>query len=377
MFNAKLIKYALATVIAAAGVFSFSAYADGFAVEEPADSTAAAAPEETTAPTPFNAPRYFNPVPPRHDNPTDSPGAWEVYPSPTTRDLYCVDFVDANNGWAGGRSVALRYRNGTWSEIPGHSGHVFDDIDMLSLNDGWAVGWDGNKEKPAIWRWNGSDWKEFQLVTGAIKGVFMLDPNHGWISGNGYFLRYNGANWVWGGSAPRYMYGIYMFSGTSGWSVGSRGTIMHRVGSSWMQVPGNSDWTLARVWMLSGTEGWACGYKRSIERGMLLKCAGVIWTEYRIYDNVRSIAEINIYQYNFGWCVGWTKTSPPYGAFIAYFDGADWNPVIAPTNKALMGIEILDRDEAWIVGEAGIILKYKPNVGVTPSSVGKIKARYR
>jgi hypothetical protein len=326
---------------------------------------------------PFMAPRYFNPTPPREDNPTNPPGTWEVYPSPTTQPLTCVDFVDANNGWAGGRSVALRYRNGTWSEIPGHSGHVFTDMDMLSLTDGWAVGWDGNKELPAIWRWNGSDWLEFQNPTGAVECIDMVDSSHGWIGGNGYFLRYNGVYWEYGGSAPNNVQGIEMKSAIDGRAVGFQ-FIMRCSAGTWTLEIRNSNWHLGGVRMLSSSYGWACGQygPGGVEDGLLLIFNGS-WREYKIYESVRAIPRLDIYQNNLGWCVGRKTAMPPYGSFIGFFDGINWVEVNSPTNNSIVGVKIIDRENAWIVGWYGTILKYKPNVSVIEASLGKIKAIYR
>ncbi len=374
MLNVKVFKYALATVIAAAGVFGFSAYADGFTAAEPADG-AAAAPEDTAAPAPYAAPRYFNPYTPRHDNPTNPPGTWEVYPSPTGNDLYCVDFVDANNGWAGGRSIALRYRNGTWSAIPGHSGHVLEGIDMLSLTDGWAVGWDGNKELPAIWRWNGSDWQEFLNPTGAVYCIDMINASRGWIGGNGYFLRFNSTNWEYGGNAPDIMTGIQMFSDNEGRAVGYN-YIMKREGSNWVQESYNSNWAVADIFMINRNNGWVVGRYNPTEKGWIGVYNGV-WQQYKIFNDARTITELDIYGNDFGWCCGWTKTSPSYGAYLGFFDGNNWTSFTAPTDKGLLGIDILNVDNGWIVGVGGVILKYKPNVSVRETSLGKIKAIYR
>jgi hypothetical protein len=372
IFNLKL-ALALAASLAAGALCFASTAAELGTSAEPATSAEAA----TTGPAaaaPYTAPRYFNPYTPRQDNPTNPPGTWEVYPSPTGNDLYCVDFVDANNGWAGGRSIALRYRNGTWSVIPGHSGHVFEDIDMLSLRDGWAVGWDGNKLEPAIWRWNGSDWKEFQNPTGGVNCIDMLNPNLGWIGGNRYFLRFNGSSWVSIASAPSSMFGIHMFSDSDGRAVGYR-YIMRRTSSGWAEESYNN-WVLADVFMVSRNEGFASGYERVSEKGILVKYDG-IWRVYKIFDGVTSIGRIEIYQGDFGWATGARKTSPPLGAFLAFFNGKDWAVVPDPTDKGLGGIKIIDRNAAWIVGEAGIILKYKPNISIIPVSLGRIKAIYR
>ena len=368
MFDGKLIKYALATLMAAAGVLSFSAYAEGFAVAGPADS-AVPAPEETTVPAPYTPPRYFNPTPPRRDNPTNPPGTWEVYPSPTTRDLYCVDFVDANNGWAGGRSVALRYRNGTWSVIPGHLGHVFDDIDMLSLNDGWAVGWDGNKELLAIWRWNGSDWKEFQNPTGAVYCIDMIDRSHGWIGGKNYFLRYNGTTWQWGGSAPEIVYDIQMYSDTNGWAVGYR-FILRRSGNYWTPESGTSDWYLGSIEMTSTTEGWGTGRKISIDKGLIIRYNGTNWQEHTVVNKVSGLGQLSFV----GKAWGWTTGSK---GIILFYGGSQWEEVLSPTTNSLGATYFYDKGLGWAMGVSGTILKFKTNVGIVPISIGVMKAIYR
>lgn len=373
MFDAKLIKYALATLTIAAGVFSFNAYADGFGVAEPAESTAAD--DDTTAPAPHAAPRNFDPYTPSQDNPTNPPGTWAVYPSPTSSHLFCVDFLDENSGWAGGRSVALRYSNGTWSELPGHSGLVFYGIDMLTVNDGWAVGWNGNKEEPAIWRWDGSRWNEFENPTGAVECINMTDATHGWVGGKNHFLRFNGTTWEYGGNAPNTVYGIEMNSDTDGRAVGYK-FIMRRVGNVWTQEVTNNNWYLSGISMINASQGWACGQYLTGEKGLLIKYEGS-WREYRLFDNVIFIPSLDIYVRDFGWCVGRKTTSPPYGSFIGFFYGENWVEVNSPTNNSLTDVCIIDRDSAWIVGLYGTILKYKPNVSVKPCSLGQIKAIYR
>ena len=376
MNNANVIKRALAASLAAGALCFASTAADVTTTPEPV-TVAEPAPAGPATTSPFTASRYFNPYTARQDNPTNPPGTWEVYPSPTTKHLTAVDFIDVNNGWAVGDGVALRYRNGTWVEIPGHAAHAFSDMDMLSLTDGWAVGWDGNKELPAIWRWNGSDWQEFQNPTGAVECIDMIDSSQGWIGGNGYFLRFNGTNWEYGGSAPNNVQGIEMKSAIDGRAVGYQ-FIMRCSAGTWTVEVRNNNWHLAGLRMLSGSYGWASGQygPGGVEDGLLLVFEGS-WREYKIYENVRAISDLDIYQNNFGWCCGYTIPKPPYGAFLAFFDGSAWYPFTAPTNKGLIRIDIVDRDNGWIVGIEGVILKYKPNISIAPCSLGRIKGIFR
>jgi hypothetical protein len=375
MAEIKYLRYALVAV-AMVGVFALTGFTnagDASPTTYAQPAVGAAAPHGTTSAAPY----HYQPQRPREDLPCNPPGTWEVSASPTTKNLHCVDFVDINNGWACGPGVMLRYRNANWTEEPGHTTRDYRDLDMVTATDGWAVGREGTTDIWTIWRWDGSSWNVFQTVTGAIYCINMVDANHGWIGGNGYFLRFNGTNWEIGGSAPNTVYGIQMFSDVSGWAVGAPGIIMRRSGSIWQTVPAGSDWMLADVSMIDSTNGWAAGYKRFVEDAIIIKCSNSIWTEYKTFGGTTSIGDLDIYQRNFGWATGARRTSPPLGAFLAFFDGKDWAAVPDPTDKGLGGIKIINLDTAWIVGEAGIILKYKPNVSINETSFGKIKAIYR
>ena len=327
------------------------------------------APTGPTTSAPYAPPRYFYPYTPLRDNPTNPPGTWEVYPSPTSNDLYCVDFVDENNGWAGGRSVALRYRNGTWSVIPGHSGHVFEGMDMLSLTDGWAVGWDGNNELPAIWRWNGSDWVEFHNPTGAVYCIDIIDSSHGWIGGKNYFLRYNGTTWEWGGNAPECVYGLEMNSDTDGWAVGYK-FILRRVGNSWIPQSGTGDWYLGSIEMTSGGEGWGTGRKISIDKGLIIRYNGTNWQEHTVVNKVSGLGQLSFVGKDWGWTTG-SK------GIILFYGGSQWEEVRSPTTNSLGVTYFYDKGLGWAMGASGTILRFKPNVRIVPISIGLIKAIYR
>ena len=128
--------------------------------------------------------------------------------------------------------------------------------------------------------------------------------------------------------------------------------------------------------MINGNKGYASGYDRGTDKGAIIRYEGS-WSVERIFTNTETIGGLDIYGDDFGWCVGRKTTTPPYGGFIALFDGRGWNEVNCPTNNGLAGVKIINRDNAWAVGYYGTILKYKPNVSVRETSLGKIKGIYR
>jgi len=376
MMNIKLIRRALAASLAAGALCFASTASDVTPTPEPA-TVAERAPTGPTTPTPFTAPRYFNPYTPPQDNPTNPPGTWEVYPSPTNKSLRAVDFVDRNNGWAAGAGVMLRYLNGSWIAESGHGNHDYDDIDMVSVNDGWAVGFDGVSEKWKIWRWNGSRWYEFQEVTGAIYCIDMINSSRGWIGGKNYFLRFNGTTWEWGGNAPSSMYDIQMESDNYGWAVGYN-YIMRRASGSWLQVAFNRDWNLGRVFMFGTGFGWATGIYRPTEKAMILRYRGS-WQLNKIFTDFWNIYNI----WSFGNDTAWTccarNYTPPYGGSFQYFDRGVWheqtNP--DPSKNVMISLYFFDEDNGWGFGSFGKIWRYKPNLSIERSSLGQIKAIYR
>jgi len=376
MNNANVIKRALAASLAAGALCFASTAADVTTTAERA-TVAEPAPAGPATATPFTAPRYFNPYTPRHDNPTNPPGTWEVYPSPTNKSLRAVDFVDENNGYAVGASVALKYTNGTWYEIYGHSGHSFEDLDMVSRNDGWAVGWDGNKLLPAIWRWNGSDWREFQNPTGSVYCVDMINRSVGWIGGKNYFLRFNGTTWEWGGSAPSSMYDIQMNSDTEGRAVGYH-YIMRRLGNNWVQEAGDNNWNIGRVHMVSTNKGWVHGQWLPTEKVMILEYTGT-WKVNKIFNEYWGAFGIWAFVDNTVWTCAAKNYNPPYGGILLYYDGYSWREIRNPDpgENVMTGMHFFSNKDGWSVGSGGKIWRYRPNVSITPYSLGRIKAMYR
>ncbi len=349
----------------AAGALCFASKADVTTTAEP-PAFAEPAPAGPATATPFTAPRYFNPYTPPQDNPTNPPGTWEIYPSPTSKDLKAVDFVDANNGWANGAGVMLRYRGGSWSVEPGHDTRDYRDLDMVSLTEGWAVGREGSTDKWTIWRWNGSSWNEFQIVTGAIYCIDMIDASHGWIGGKNYFLRFNGTTWEWGGSARDTMYDIQMNSDTDGRALGYH-YIMRRQGNNWLLEASNNDWNLGSIYMLDNSEGWAAGQSLNREIGLILKFESFTWKVYKTYPEVRGIGRFSFVGKDWGWSSG-------SSGIILFYDGKDWAKVRSPTSNSLGVTFCWDKNFGWLMGRYGTILKYKANTGIKRSSLGTVKA---
>jgi len=71
-------------------------------------------------------------------------GIWRRQPSPTTATIAAIDMLTPEEGWAVGYDV-YQYTSGRWRTIPNpHAGcgggDFLNDLDLVSTNAGWAVG---------------------------------------------------------------------------------------------------------------------------------------------------------------------------------------------------------------------------------------------
>jgi photosystem II stability/assembly factor-like uncharacterized protein len=181
------------------------------------------------------------------------------------------------------------------------------DVQMLSPNNGWAVGGKAG-ERGVIYHWNGSNWTLYQEVGDKI------------------------------------LLGIHMIGDNDGWIVGREGVIYHYDGSSWSQVPSPTTERLMDVGFKSKDEGWAVGFN-----GTLLHYEDDEWS---VFDDLRS----DPYDYHgvdfnsgHGWVMG-HQFERSIGGHIAEFEDGLWLPVTMPTDNRLNDVAITSINDAWAVG---------------------------
>ncbi len=72
-----------------------------------------------------------------------------------------IEMLSSDEGWAvgeaGKRGVVLRYENDRWQEVPNPTEGALYSISMATPDDGWAVG-----EGGIIMRWDGTKWSVYQ-----------------------------------------------------------------------------------------------------------------------------------------------------------------------------------------------------------------------
>ncbi|HSN73653.1 MAG TPA: hypothetical protein VL334_01025, partial [Anaerolineae bacterium] len=126
-------------------------------------------------------------------------------------------------------------------------------LDMLSADDGWAVGWHGT-----IMRWDGTVWRPVDSPTRShLNAVSMAAPDDGWAVGEQTMLHWDGAAWTRAPTPRCALNAVAMVSATDGWAVGD--CILRWNDSAWDPVFSPTWSALSSVALLSAQDGWAVG----------------------------------------------------------------------------------------------------------------------
>ena len=165
--------------------------------------------------------------------------------------LVGLDFIDQDNGWAVGKSIAgtsdpvtsvvVRISDASQntpnlmmiaSEILGE----LNAIDMVDNSRGWAVGANGSILKTED---GGATWNlQASGTTASLYAVNFLDLDHGWVvgaSGTVLMTDDGGTTWIQEDSGTTSsLRSVFFVDQTIGYAVGSNGTIIRRQLSTYM-----------------------------------------------------------------------------------------------------------------------------------------------
>jgi len=237
--------------------------------------------------------------------------------TPTSISLSKLDISPSGEGWSIG-SINYKYRSSShapeldgvlynvlfelggvmWKPITTAPIDYYAAFDILSEESGWAVStsrWDS-----PLHRYNGQSWQGYSLPdVRLLYDIQMLSADNGWAVGSSTrmlstvglpylyssIVQFDGVEWKTIESTPgQELYAIDMISETEGWAVGAAGTILHYINGHWILEPSPSDIRLFDVDMVSPDEGWAIGrdnYRVSTSRltckSTILRYDGTSW----------------------------------------------------------------------------------------------------
>ena len=190
---------------------------------------------------------------------------------PNAVSISAIDMVSPSDGWATAAfnfgSHFYHWDGNSWQKLASIwlPNTPDRDIDMVSSDDGWAVG-------NGIAHWNGTSWTLVSNpVDTTLNSVSMVSNSIGWAVGGGFnsntweddpavILQWDGTQWT-EVNCPitNELNSVTMISANDGWSVGNDGAILNWEGSSWTKVNSPTTADLFEVTMVSASDGWITG----------------------------------------------------------------------------------------------------------------------
>lgn len=271
---------------------------------------------------------------------------WKMSNSGQTGILYSVFTLDSTHAWIVGAGGVILFFDGTsWNEQESTVSTDLNDAAFLDANNGWAVGKSGK-----IVHYDGTAWTaQTSGTTADLFGVAILDANNGWAVGKGGIIRYyNGTDWISQDTlTTKDFTKIVAVDASHIWASGKGGVVAFNNGSGWsLQVTGTPK-DINALDFASADHGWAVG-----KSGLLLEFNTGTW---KIYDNGQTYPDlfgVNFTSPDNGWAVGKSGT-------VLQFDGTAWFPQTAATNTTINGISLYGGSFGFMVGEAGLVMRYK------------------
>ncbi len=304
---------------------------------------------------------------------------WTAQSSGTTADLNAVQFLDTDNGYAGGAAgTVLKTTDGgtTWTNVSFNSTYPVADLFFISTTAGWAAVGDVNDSDNSGEIWfthdGGSTWTQQNLnSTRARLGISFADADNGWAcgarngpldisattdGGNAYFEQSNGNIFGW-------TYGIDALNPATIVTVG--GAFFPSIsGLVIMSSDGGSTWTLANtgtvpflydIDFVDDDNLYATG-----DGGAILASTdgGSTWTA-QASGTSEILWGISFSDAQTGMAAG------ENGAIVSTTDGGStWTTEPSGTSLSLMDISVVNSTVAWAVGASGTILKKDLSTGV-------------
>ncbi|HMA33382.1 MAG TPA: S-layer homology domain-containing protein, partial [Chloroflexia bacterium] len=299
--------------------------------------------------------------------------AWvQQHGGPTMHDLKAVAALNMNDAWAVGQlGTTLHYNGASWQVISSTITADLYGVQMLAPQEGYAVG--GSANAPGvIGRWDGQAWMQVATTTTTLYSVAMTGSGAGWAVGaGGAIWRATGGTWTPAASPTGTdLRAVAMDSPTHGWAVGgtqdinqSWPVLLEYTGGTWVDRTASlpSSGALANIVLAPGGQtGLIVGASTFPFAGVILRLNGGIWMS---DASTAGLCGVAFDSGNTAWAVGADHAAP-----VAYhYDGSTWQGLALPVGytypfglSTLLGLAIVPGQGGWVVGAAGTILRYDP-----------------
>jgi photosystem II stability/assembly factor-like uncharacterized protein len=283
---------------------------------------------------------------------------------PAPDNVYAIDMISDDDGWAVGHAGTIFYYNGLqWvlhPDSPGGNEHLYG-IDMVSSTEGWIVGKNG-----AIFHFDGSNWmREIYsgLFSSDLRAVSIVPSGSdffGFAVGiGGRVIKYENGSWTDLGrpSSTRSLYGVQVISETEAWAVGDSGTIGHWTGV-WEPIidTGSTGWRAISM-TADGTNGWIVG-----AAGRMIERVGGFWVP--LPDGERAVTTtlygVSMLDPNYAWAVGARGKT-------ALWDGNAWREIQNAASQSIRAVSVSSPFSTWAVGDKNLFMKLIREGSYAPS----------
>jgi photosystem II stability/assembly factor-like uncharacterized protein len=292
-------------------------------------------------------------------------GRWVRQRSGTNQSLRGVFFADAQHGWAvGGEGeqdcVITRTTDGkNWSLVGCPYSRRLGAVSFADAANGWAVG-----DAGTIFRTGdgGATWyPQTSNIGEGITSVKALDANlvYAAIRTGGVLKTTDGgASWRRQDThADLGLFDIDFIDANNGWASGSNGIVVRTVdgGANWFRLPFNVDVRLYGVDFIDGNVGWVAG--NTIWR---TNDGGGSWARQSGGEVNKTVEDIHVIDGEQAWGVG------DEGMVVRTVDGVHWTrEAEGLVGSGLKSVFFLNRDLGWMVGGEGRIFQYSVPVPAT------------
>ena len=306
-------------------------------------------------------------------------GAWEVVKSPVTDDVWYLDFINPSSGWAtaagtGGGAI-LRYHGGGWTVNKNFAApYAVGVIDAYDENCAWAAVQKRNGPT-TMYFWDGSSWTPKDVIDDGLCALDIPASNEGWACSYTKVYHWDGSSWyAEGPSHPIHaLYDIKFYGRNYGFLGGPYYNHHEYVAGTWSRVFVPNGENFNSVSVLAPDDVWAGG-DVGFEYGVIGHYRGGGWRIFE-FPELRRVNAISMADSDFGWPA--VMDLDINSDIIYHWDGSTWRRVICPVRLPIRDLATLSRDDAWASCAEGYFLHYRTGPGVTPTSLGRIKAIFQ
>jgi photosystem II stability/assembly factor-like uncharacterized protein len=303
-------------------------------------------------------------------------GSWMLKNGGGSKHLNSIQFINDKEGWTTSLSDTLLHSidgGESWIPVvPGLKG--FSSINFINTDTGWVRA--ACQQYQAVCRTvnRGQLWNSFMFtLPNWINDMYPISTQISWAIGgidlsgsrSHFKISFNSD-----GSTTTDTWTVFMTTGTlngihfydkdNGWSVGSKGIIIHiTLGSANSPVfttqNGGTEASLSRIFCVSQQSAYIVG-----DSGIILKTidGGNSW-QHQTSGTINHLSSIYFITADTGIACG------DSGLILRTYDGGiNWKKEVSGTVNSLSSVFMLNNTTIWAVGKNGTILKYSVEMPV-------------